>query len=320
MIQKSTALATILLAILCILPFCGHCIELPNYKEVIVDVKQAKLFCRVMGKGQPIIIVHGGPGLSQDYLLPYMAQLANQNLVIFYDQRACGQSTGEITPETMQIATFVEDLDAVRQAFGYQQVSLLGHSWGGMLAMSYAIAHPTSVDKLILMNAGGASSEDFSLFIKEIMKRMEPYQAELKSIQESKSFAQGDPETVASYYRTLYSRYFYDPQKVNLLNLCMSPKAGLNSVKVFGTFRENVFMKPFNLHPGLRTLHIPALIIHGDSDPIPTIVAQNIHKSIADSKFILIKNCGHFPYIEQPAVLFKSVQEFLETNPNQYRS
>lgn len=103
--------------------------------KIFIKTNDAQIFCRVFGKGEPIIVVHGGPGLSQDYLLPQMAKLAQTNLVIFYDQRGCGLSTGAINEDSIQIKTFVDDLEAIRKSFGYKKVTVLGHSWGGFLAM-----------------------------------------------------------------------------------------------------------------------------------------------------------------------------------------
>lgn len=84
--------------------------------------------------------------------------------MIFYDQRCCGQSTGEINASTINIETFVEDLDRIRQELGYKKISILGHSWGGFLAMNYATSHSENVDRLILSNSLPASSEEYTLF------------------------------------------------------------------------------------------------------------------------------------------------------------
>lgn len=65
-------------------------------KSLFIEAKGAKLFCRTLGQGKPLIVVHGGPGLTQDYLLSELQPLAETNFLIFYDQRGCGQSTGEI--------------------------------------------------------------------------------------------------------------------------------------------------------------------------------------------------------------------------------
>ena len=84
-------------------------------KEIFVPVPQGELFCQVIGKGDPLIIIHGGPGMSQEYLLPNLKQLAKNHLLIFYDQRCCGRSRGEIIPELITTKSFVEDIDSIRK-------------------------------------------------------------------------------------------------------------------------------------------------------------------------------------------------------------
>lgn len=91
----------------------------------------------------------------------------------------------------------------------------------------------------------------------------------------------------------------------------MTQMAVVNGAKVFEIIHQNVFDKPFNLYNSLAALQMPILIIHGEADSIPSITAQSVHECIAGSKFILIKNCGHFPYVEEPEVYFKHLATFL---------
>lgn len=282
-----------------------------NSKKLFISADKAELICRTFGKGEPIIVIHGGPGLSHDYLLPQMAKLAETNLVIFYDQRGCGLSTGEINPESIQIETFINDLEEIRKFLRYDKITILGHSWGGFLAMRYAIAHPKFVHKLILLNSLPASFDEYSLFLQEAGRRMVPYQNEIKQIMETSEFIKGEESTTQKYYQTIFGRYFYDPEKVTLLNLQMKPNAFLNGSKVYGILSQNLLGNPFNLHEQLNRLDIKALIIHGDSDPVPPCTAQKLHESIRGSKYHLIKNCGHFPYVETPDELFLHLNNFL---------
>jgi proline iminopeptidase len=281
-------------------------------QERVVRTDNAELFCRTFGSGQPLIVLHGGPGLTQDYLLPNMSKLAQNHLIIFYDQRGCGRSTGQITSETINIETFVNDLDAVRQAFHLDKVSILGHSWGGFLAMEYAIAHPEHVDKLILSNSMPASSPELALFIQEWTLRMAPFQETLADIHKTSAFEEGDPATIERLHRIIFRTYCHVPEKAELLSLRVPAKASVNGAKVYGFIRENVFQKHFDLHDSLKKLKIPTLVLHGDADPIPPSTAHHIHQSVPGSRYVLMKNCGHFPYVEDPEAFFKYLSEFLD--------
>lgn len=284
---------------------------LPKYREVFVNVDDDQIFCRIMGSGDPIIVIHGGPGLSQDYLLPQMAILAKSNLLVFYDQRGCGFSLGKVDDKTITIKNFLEDLESIRKALGFKKITVLGHSWGGFLAMKYAIAYPESLDKLILLSTAPATNEDYGLCVKEFEKRNTPIQKQLDEIQKSENFAQGDPETLNSYYKLLFRSYLYDSNKINLLNFIMSQEANIRGGKVNKLLEQNVLEKPYNLFPEQKRLDVPTLIIHGESDFILPITAKKIHENISNSQFILLKNCAHFPYAEEPDDLFNYLEKFL---------
>ena len=116
------------LRFLCALMF--FTIPMVSVEENLINikVKDAELFCRVVGKGDPLIVIHGGPGMPHDYLLS-LKELAKEHQIIFYDQRATGRSTGEVTPETMQYQLFVEDIDSLRNSLGLEKISIIGHSW-----------------------------------------------------------------------------------------------------------------------------------------------------------------------------------------------
>lgn len=280
-------------------------------QEGFVHLDDAKLFYRTAGKGSPLVILHGGISLSQDYLLPDMLRLAENHFVIFYDQRACGHSTGDINLDTMTIDTIVKDLDSVRQAFRCEKISILGHSWGSFVAMNYAITYPHRVEKLVLSNSMPASSDDWALFITEMNRRLATSQDELDSLKASKEFKLGDPICCERYYQILFRSCFYKPENVLRLNLRMEPIAWIHSLQIDECFEKTLLNKPFNLYPSLTKLTIPTLVIHGDSDQIPPITAFALHKSIPHSKYVLLKKCGHFPYIEQQEEYFGQVETFL---------
>jgi len=296
--------------IFCFLCLCISVVH-ATFNEVYVVSGEAELYCKVMGKGDPLIVIHGGPGANHNYLLPQLASLADDHLVVFYDQRGCGQSLGEIDKETITLSNFMHDIEDIRRAFNFDKISLYGHSWGGFLAMHYAIAYPEVVEKLILSNPVAASSEERSLFLEEYKHRTAPYQAELSRIRATQEFQAGDPETVERYFRIHFRSYFYCQDKVDLLNLQTPRSCSLNGAKIHRWVEENIYGSPYNLHAELKTLNIPTLVIHGDFDPIPAITAQRIHESIPGSKYVLLKGCGHFPFVERQEEYLNCLRGFL---------
>jgi proline iminopeptidase len=280
--------------------------------ERYIEVDNAKLFCRVMGDGAPLIVIHGGPGCSQNYLLPTMAKLAEHHQVVFYDQRGSGNSMGPVDENTITLNSFIDDIEAVRQAFHYEKISILGHSWGGHLAMLYAIRYPEHVDRLILVGSAAATSSDFAQFMQEWERRLSSHMEELKHISQPAAFLSGDPELNAEFIKIIFRTYAFNSHDVNRLNLISSATANVNGRKTNSLLNEGYLARFFDLTEGLCNLKCPTLISHGDSDPIPVQTAQHTHASIQGSKLVILKECGHFPYVEKPEQFFAEIQAFFE--------
>lgn len=281
-------------------------------KEFFVDVGDAKLFCRVMGEGSPVIILNGGPGMSQEYLMPYLSKLSNQHQVLMYDQRGSGESIGEINDDSITMQTYVDDLDKIRRAVGYKKVTLLGHSFGSLLAMNYAGQHPEFVEKLVLSNSMAATSEDFSKFLEEWGKRVAPHMEELKTMRESKSFISGDPEVHSKYVKLMFQSYMRDPKNAENLRVKFTTKSARDGFKVHELFGKNLFSKPYDINSQLANVKCPVLIIHGDSDPVPLATANHLNKQMTNSQLVVLRDCGHFAFVEQPDEFIKTVNKFLD--------
>ena len=119
------------------------------------DVRGVTLFERRAGEGPPTIVLHGGPGAHHDYLLPGFDLLAEGRTLVYYDQRGGGQSpVGRDVPVGWR--EHVADLDALRELWGLERLTILGYSWGGLLAMLYAVTHPDRIERLALVSPAPA--------------------------------------------------------------------------------------------------------------------------------------------------------------------
>lgn len=289
------------------LAFCATCQGAFQEKTV------GDLYCRLYGKGDPILIIHGGPPLSQEYLSPLL-QLSDNNLLIFYDQRGCGRSAGAFTENQINVAAFVDDIEAIRTSLNLDKMSILGHSWGGFLAMKYAIEHPDAVDKLILIGSMPASQDEFTQFIAEVTKRLEPLHEQLKEIEATEAYLAGDPQLVEKQFKIVFQTYLFDPENIHKLHFQLSREGFLSGNKVFALLCQDIFFKPYDIHPELKKIKFPTLILHGDADPISWQFAANIHRDIPQSRFVKLEHCGHFPYVEQPEGMFSNLRAFLKSN------
>lgn len=273
----------------------------------------AQLFYRKMGEGSPLVVIHGGPGISQDYLLPYMYELAATNQVIFYDQRGGGQSTGEVNAQWMTTERFIKDMEQLRQAFKFDKISILGHSWGGFLAMQYAIHYPERTEKLILSNSAAASSEETLLYLQEYQRRVTAFQTEIDILLiEIRNAVTCRPELIEQLHRMIFRVYCADPSQADKLDLSLSCKAAFNCYRINDIIGKEVFEHDYNLYDALAELPMPVLVIHGDVDPIPADSVQGIAQTAPKGQWVLIENCGHFPFIEKPPVYFEHISSFLK--------
>ena len=191
----------------------------PAPRQGYMAVENAELYYREIGQGQTIIILHGGPDFDHTYLLPDLDRLSDSFRLIYYDQRGRGKSADNVQPEDVTIQSDIEDLERLRGYFQLESVAILGHSWGGLLAMEYAIRHPDRVSHLILMNTAPASHPDYMLLREDRRKRAAGDIEKLKARSYDTRYQEGDPETVAEYYRIIFGTTIKRPEHLERLNL-----------------------------------------------------------------------------------------------------
>jgi proline iminopeptidase len=289
-----------------------HPAELPDLhdKGSYVDVEGARLFVRSMGSGEPLVIVHGGPGMSHDYLTPQMIDLLSSDYrLIFYDQRASGRSTGRDDTSRLTMSQFVRDLELLREKLSIGQLNLLGHSFGGLLAMYYAVSYPGKVSKLLLLDSSPASWEmNFPYFRKTIAERQsEEDRQELADIQQKAGFG-SDPELMDRYFKTYFRTFFKDPSLRQSLHLGIDSNWLLN----FNLTNDRVWrsLGKYDIHGRLPGITASTLVVHGDASVISIEGAQAIAERIPHSRLVILKDVGHFPYIEAPEQFRTVVKEF----------
>ena len=172
----------------------------------------AGLYVRQIGQGQPVVVLHGGPDFDHTYLLPEMDRLSDVFRLIYYDQRGRGRSAKNVEPEDVTIQSDVADLERLRRHFKQDSLTLLGHSWGGLLALEYAIAHPDHISHLILLNSAPVSRQDY-LLLRRMRQQSAPADLEkLRARSSDPQYLQGDPDTVAKYYHIHFRAALRQPE------------------------------------------------------------------------------------------------------------
>ena len=275
------------------------------------NINNTSLYCRSQGEGETIVVLHGGPGVPHDYLLPHLESLADHHQVIFYDQRATGRSSSDVDPATITMDTFIADLDALRVTYGLETMHLLGHSWGGLLAMQYAVRYPQHVESLILVDSAPASSklDEQAIAIRKERLSDEDRRA-MAAIMQTEEFAAGDPTAIMEYLRITEKVKFHEPARMADLSMELDRATIRNLMLVSGAM--NGYLADYDIHDQLDAITCPTLIIHGAFDPIPLESAERIHQRIEGSKLIVMEQCGHFPFIENRDGFLALVNRFLD--------
>jgi len=269
-----------------------------------------QLHYRSAGAGVPAVLLSGGPGFEVDYMAPVGEFLPPDYRRILLEQRGTGRSRpATVAPGSMTLQTVVEDLEALRQHLKQDRLLLVGHSWGGMLAMAYAAAHPDRVDRLILIGSGGPTLEFAQWFEDNIRMRLRPEDLEARNYWRGAAKRGVDRDKVAiEDIRAITPGYFFDRAKG--LEFAAQLKDGVlhedvNSL-LFGDLA-----KQYDLRPGLKKLDRPVLILQGHQDPIGDKTAEDIHQVIPRSTLAYINKAGHFPWLEQPEEFRRSIATFL---------
>lgn len=278
-----------------------------------IEVDDGRLFFQKFGAGKPIIVLHGGPGLDQSYLLPQMLELAKDHELIFYDQRGSGKSLEtSLDSQHINIDKFSQDLEQLSRTLGLEQFILIGHSWGGLLAMDYTIKHPNRVSHLILISSAPADYKGQLAFAGEFDKRTKSIKEKIKPLFHYEDFEKLDDMEISSLYRMLFAVYFNNFRDSRHLTLEMSKEPAQSGFKVMEEMSKTCWINPStDLFPYLKTLNVPTLVIHGKQDIVPWHTAQEIKEAIPDAKIFYLENCGHFPYIEKPQQFFSAIRRFL---------
>jgi len=285
------------------------CTNTPGIEEGFLEVNGTSLFYKTMGSGEPIVVLHGGPGFDHRQFLPYIWQLAERHKVILFDQRGTGLSSGPINSTSISIDSFIADIEGVREAFGIDEMNLLGHSWGGILAMYYGIHHPEKLNSLILCSTA-ASFESFAeMRATYEADRLPEDTALLQEIYSSEEFQNGDPLAVEKFWRVYFKPYFADQQLASKLDLQFTENSIKYGNEVAGHLFESI--GEFDLHEDLQAIRCPTLIIHGDADPMPVKYAEMIHESIDGSELVIAEGAGHWLFVDATDTFTSSVVDFL---------
>ena len=288
--------------------------------ESRIQIVNSSLYVRVIGKGQPVIVLHGGPDFDHSYFLPDLDRLKDTFRLIYYDQRGRGKSAENVRPEDVSLVSDLDDIDRVRKHVRLNSVVLLGHSWGTVLALEYALRNPTRVSHLILMNPAPASTADLTAFRKIYLQKVGAEMDQQRAIVASAAYQSGDPEAVAARYRIHFKPALARAEDYEKLMRTMheafKSQGAQGIVKARAVedrlMRDTWDIPGYDLMPKLHSLRIPTLVIAGDHDFFPDEVAGHIAQALPNAQLVTMKDCGHFAFLECPDAVRNALVDFFK--------
>ncbi|MDQ2668592.1 MAG: alpha/beta hydrolase [Gemmatimonadota bacterium] len=257
----------------------------------------------------PLLLLHGGPGASHDYLLPQMLELAREHRLVLYDQRGGGRSRHDDDREPITWQGQVADVALVAAERHVSPMDLMGYSWGALLALLYAVeahegrVHPAPA-RLALIDPAPITRQFREAFEQEFARRQSgPEVAALRSELADSGLKDTNPDAYRQrMFELSVAGYFADPRRAR----------DLTPFRVTGRVQQSTWtsLGDFDLRPALRDLRLPAFVVHGRQDPIPLASSESVADALG-AKLVVLDDCGHVPYVEQPDQLFPPLLAFL---------
>ncbi len=275
--------------------------------ETMVEVNGVRLYTRRVGDGPPVVVLHGGPGAHHDYLLPQYDQLARGRALLYYDQRGGGRSP---VPRETPVGwrEHVADLEALRHRWGLDHLTLLGYSWGGLLAVLYILEHSDRVARLALVSAAPLTATWREEFERRFAARMAaPWVLRARAELAASGLARSDPER---YRRIAFALsvagYFRDPARAREMTPFRVTERTRQAVwESLGAYDlRNRIKETFPDGTAPRSL-----LLHGISDPMPIESARETAALLHTGVIELVS--GHAPHVEATEAFVRALDEFL---------
>jgi proline iminopeptidase len=271
-----------------------------------------KIYYRIFGKGIPILIINGGPGLNSDGFEDLAKTLSAHNQTIIYDQRGTGKSVMQkIDSSTITMPLMAEDMENLRKQLNIQKWIILGHSFGGMLASYYATIHPEVIISMILSSSGGIDLELLSYASNNVNSKLTKEQLESVNYW-SQKINEGDTTYFARWQRAkaLANAYVYDKKYVPVI----AARLTQTNQQINGLIWQDLQRIKFNCADKLSSFNKPVLIIQGKLDIVEEKTAQKAHKILKNSKLVLLDHSVHYGWLDNREKYISEVEKFVSEN------
>jgi len=292
-------------------------------EEGFVDAHGVMIYYKVFGKGEPLLILHGGPGASHDYFLPYLLPLARNNRLIFLDERGSGRSQKTENSSAYTVENMVEDVEAVRIELNLGRISLLGHSCGGVLAQAYALKYQENLSHLILCSTFHSTIK-MNEVLKNIKGKMAPdLRNRIEKMEKEGLFGHGKEyeknRYTAEYMIAAWGEGYFPYLYQNHPDPDYDPVANGNMAwdvyrEMWGSNGEYIIdgnLTSAEYGDRISAIKVPTLITVGDNDECDPSLSREMNQKITGSKLVILPKSGHMTFVDQPTLFISAVDDFL---------
>lgn len=283
-----------------------------HVEEGFINVPGGRVWYRAFGQGEraPLLVAHGGPGFTHNYLIP-LADLSDERRVVFWDQLGCGRSDRPTDQSLWTMERSLEEVDSVRRQLGLTRHHLFGNSWGGMLVQQYVLDRRPDLASLIVSN----SLASMPLMGQETRR----LKGELpKAVQETIDFHEANgffdcPEykgAIAVWFQSYICRVRPWPEG---LEKCFAGQGSDIYSAMVGSSDFNVTgnLKEWDILSRLHEIQVPTLFVAGHYDECTPEHMQMMHRAVANSELVVFENSSHMPFYEERELCIATLREFM---------
>jgi proline-specific peptidase len=275
-----------------------------------MSLRGISLFVKVIGQGYPLVLMHGGPGADHASLLA-LQPCADHFTLVFYDHRCNGRSEGApVTSMTWENLT--ADAEALRQALGFDRWAVLGHSFGGMVALEYALRYPQSLSHLLLVDTCGDTWWVRENAPEILAKR--GYSA--TTVEVARRFYKGkiEPDRFMPSMRKLAGAYYHNPSPLLMAREVLTVGMRTKVRPEAQIFAFGQLLKGWTVMDRLAEIQVPTLVLAGRDDfQFPPEHQVTLAAGIPRARLEIIERAGHNAPTERPAEAIQAVTSFVAT-------
>ncbi|MEM7551537.1 MAG: alpha/beta hydrolase [Bacteroidota bacterium] len=277
----------------------------------IITTNFGSIHYKTYGKGEPLLIINGGPGIDCEGFSSLATLFKDDYMVIIYDQRGTGKSNLKtIAPTTLSMDLLIDDIEILRNHLKIKKWAVLGHSFGGFVAQHYASKYSDRVKGMILSASGGIDMEIFSYMSDNIRIRMSNTDSDSLKYW-SKKIAEGDTTYSARYKigKLRAPTYLYGDKYIEqIAHRLTQSNAEIRNLMINDLKKNN-----YDWSRSMSKFKAPVLIIQGRQDLVGSETAYKAHNIYKNSKLVLLNKCGHYGWLEQEEKYIIAIKAFIES-------